>query len=135
MVPQLESKADGLLAHYLKQKEDDGEESAQQPKDTEADDDDGIPERKLRKKTNFSPRGPIGLLVAAMAMNGLHLGMGFEIREQNILALNLLEVPWQMFKPLLNEKTVRARQRAAETTRMALHGIFEIDRFILRKSF
>ena len=123
-----------MLAHYLKQKEDDGEESVQQPKDTEADDEDEIPERKLRKKTKFKPRGPIGLLVAAMAMNGLHLGMGFEIREQNNPALKLLEVPWQMLKPLLNERIVRAIQRAAETTRTALHGIFEIDHSTLRKS-
>ena len=39
-----------------------------------------------------------------------------------------------MLKPLLNEKVVRARQKAAEKTRTALHGVPEIDHFILRKS-
>ena len=76
--PHFKKKANVLLTHYLKQKEEDGEESAQQPTDTE-DEEDEIPERKLRKKTKFKPRGPIGLLVAAMALNGLQVGVGFEI--------------------------------------------------------
>ena len=44
---------------------------------------DEIPERKLRKKTKFKPRGPIRLLVAAMGLNSLHMGNGFEIIEEN----------------------------------------------------
>ena len=86
------------------------------------------------EKWSLNQGGAVGLLVAAMALNNLQVGAGFEILEQNQPALKALEVPWQMLKPLLNEKFVRARQRLAETTRTALKGVFEIDHYILRKT-
>ena len=133
--PSLNEEANHLLEFYLDQKKRDDEEStpAQKAKDAEEDPQDEIPERKIRKKKRFKPRGPVGLLVAAMALNNLNLACGFEILEPEEPPLKTMDVPWQMLKPMLNEKFVRARQREAEKNRSALEGIQEVDHFILRK--
>ena len=69
-----------------------------------------------------------------MALNNISLGSGFEVQEPNEPPLKTMEVPWQMLKPLLNEKFVRARQTEAEMNRSALKGVKEVDHFILRKT-
>ena len=81
------------MTHYLKQQEEDATKGPQQPKDIDEDEQEEIPQRKLEKHIKFKPRGPIGLLLAAMAMNDMQLGLGFEILEQHNPTLKLLEVP------------------------------------------
>ena len=136
MYPSLNEEANHLLEYYLDQKKRDDKESilAQKTNDDEEDPQDEIPERKVRKKKRFKPRGPVGLLVAAMALNSLNLTCGFGILEPEEPPFKTMGVPWQMLEPMLNEKFVRARQREAEKNRSALEGIQEVDHFILRKT-
>ena len=48
--------------------------------------------------------------------------------------LKTFEVPWQMVKPLLNEKSFIARQKNAEASRTAIKGVFDLDHYLLRNT-
>ena len=74
--------------------------------------------------------GPVGLLVAAMAMNNLQLAAGFAIQAPEEPDMETMEVPWQMLKPMLNEFTVRARQHTVMTNRSAMKDATEVDHFL-----
>ena len=47
----------------------------------------------VHKKKIFKPRGPVGLLVAAMAMNNPTLVSGFQITAKDEPPFNTMEVP------------------------------------------
>ena len=81
--------------------------------DNQESDDDAEVKPNVKQSKAFKPRGPIGLLVAAMMLNNIQIAAGFEIHADKEHDFHTLDVPWQTLRPMFNEIAMRARQHVA----------------------
>ena len=133
--PNLKHQAGELLDYYINQKQEQMDQTAKELEEETMNQRPVDKKTRVHKKKIFKPRGPVGLLVAALALNNLTLASGFQVTAKDEPPFNTMEVPWQMVKPLLFEFTARARQLVVQANRTVMKTIREVDHFLLRKSF
>jgi len=131
--PNLKHQAGELLDYYINQKQEQMDQTAKELEEETMNQRPVDKKTRVHKKKIFKPRGPVGLLVAAMALNNLTLASGFQVIAKDEPPFNTMEVPWQMVKPLLFEFTARARQLVVQANRTVMKSVSEVDHFLLRK--
>ena len=77
------------------------------------------------------PRGPVGLLLHSLSVNGACLTNQLCIEGADTWPFNILSIPWQDLKPRLVLLGRRARFRAASAKRTDLHCSGMIDHGVL----
>ena len=94
----------------------------------------GPPKSKQRMKLRREviAKGPIGLLIETMHINGANLDEQFKIRQFNQPTLDIVKDPFQDIKPFWRQAVVRNRTAAVSGTGKETDGLKEIDDYASR---